>query len=192
MKRISTSPTTVLEDGDVVAALNHEESTGVSAGAAAGGTKASAAARGSGTLGAAKAAAAKVGAKDVKVEADAAAVGKGKGAGAGTGNTVGAGTGNTVGAAAAAAKQKPQARSTQQWKAAEQRGRRLAIKPHTAVQSQNPGANNPRMQGMGYWSPAPGQQGGASSDCLPKVYPVLIARPLRRCSWLLKPAGPIA
>ena len=34
---------------------------------------------------------------------------------------------------AAAGKPKPQPRSTQQWRAAEQRGRRLAIKPHTAV-----------------------------------------------------------
>ena len=37
------------------------------------------------------------------------------------------------GSGGAAGKPKPQPRSTQQWRAAEQRGRRLAIKPHTAV-----------------------------------------------------------
>mmetsp|Transcript_124690 Transcript_124690/g.302834 ORF Transcript_124690/g.302834 Transcript_124690/m.302834 type:complete len:598 (-) Transcript_124690:146-1939(-) len=49
------------------------------------------------------------------------------------------------------AKAKPQARSTQQWKAAEQRGRRLAIKPHTAMVQGQQGA---QMGGrVAYWNP---------------------------------------
>ena len=58
---------------------------------------------------------------------------------------------------AGGAKAKPQARSTQQWKAAEQRGRRLAIKPHTAMVNGaqgGPGAMGPGR--VAYYHP--GQQ----------------------------------
>ena len=55
-----------------------------------------------------------------------------------------------------ATKQKPQARATQQWKAAEQRGRRLAIKPHTAAGQGGAGAGA-HMPGMGYYMPGMGQ-----------------------------------
>ena len=56
--------------------------------------------------------------------------------------------GNAAAAASGpAGKPKPQPRSTQQWRAAEQRGRRLAIKPHTAVvggvAGVGPGSLNP-------------------------------------------------
>ena len=60
-----------------------------------------------------------------------------------------------------AAKPKPQARSTQQWKAAEQRGRRLAIKPHTAMtQGAQAGGPGPQMGRMGYYHPQQGQMMG--------------------------------
>ena len=60
----------------------------------------------------------------------------------------GAKAGNAAAAASGpAGKPKPQPRSTQQWRAAEQRGRRLAIKPHTAVvggvAGVGPGSLNP-------------------------------------------------
>jgi hypothetical protein len=60
-----------------------------------------------------------------------------------------------------AAKPKPQARSTQQWKAAEQRGRRLAIKPHTAMpQGAQAGGPGSQMGRMGYYHPQQGQMMG--------------------------------
>ena len=60
-----------------------------------------------------------------------------------------------------AAKPKPQVRSTQQWKAAEQRGRRLAIKPHTAMtQGAQAGAPGAQMGRMGYYHPQQGQMMG--------------------------------
>lgn len=60
-----------------------------------------------------------------------------------------------------ASKPKPQARSTQQWKAAEQRGRRLAIKPHTAMtQGAQGGGPGPQMGRMGYYHPQQGQMMG--------------------------------
>ena len=64
-----------------------------------------------------------------------------------------------VGTASTAVKQKPQARSTQQWKAAEQRGRRLAIKPHTAVVQAQSSTSGVRGGMQGYWQPVHGQQG---------------------------------
>ena len=60
-----------------------------------------------------------------------------------------------------AAKPKPQVRSTQQWKAAEQRGRRLAIKPHTAMtQGAQAGGPGAQMGRMGYYHPQQGQMMG--------------------------------
>jgi hypothetical protein len=63
-------------------------------------------------------------------------------------SVTGAKAGNAAAAASGpAGKPKPQPRSTQQWRAAEQRGRRLAIKPHTAVvggvAGVGPGSLNP-------------------------------------------------
>lgn len=84
----------------------------------------------------------------------------------------GAKAGNAAAAASGpAGKPKPQPRSTQQWRAAEQRGRRLAIKPHTAVvggvAGVGPGSLNPgvmpgggAMRGGGGVYYHPGAVGG--------------------------------
>ena len=127
-------------------------------------------------------------AEEAKKEAGAGAGATGKRkAGAtgssGSGNTA---AGNTAGgkkedagkkigapAASAAGKPKPQPRSTQQWRAAEQRGRRLAIKPHTAVVGGVGGAQSlsgtPMRHGGVYYHPgALGQpgMGGAHAGVL--------------------------
>jgi hypothetical protein len=59
----------------------------------------------------------------------------------------------TRASAGAASKPKPQPRSTQQWRAAEQRGRRLAIKPHTAVGVVGVGGAHAHGPGVGYYHP---------------------------------------
>ena len=87
---------------------------------------------------------------------------------------------------AGGAKAKPQARSTQQWKAAEQRGRRLAIKPHTAMVQGQQGA---QMGGrVAYWNPGSQMMQGTTQTMTVNGQQVQVWVPMQAGSYPT-PAG---
>ena len=142
-----SSPTTVLGEEE----SEHNRGDSLVAGGAAG-ARGGAGAAASARKKAGAAVGGGAGANNAKDAAKGAAAGSGAGGGAG----------------GAATKPKPQTRSTQQWRAAEQRGRRLAIKPHTAPLA--PGVNQLNGQhggpgGMAYWH-QPGRGAGPGSPMM--------------------------
>ena len=105
------------------------------------------------------------------------------------GAAVGATAGNSNAkkpTSAGGAKAKPQARSTQQWKAAEQRGRRLAIKPHTAMVQ---GQQGSQMGGrVAYWNPGSQMMQGTTQTMTVNGQQVQVWVPMQGGSYST-PAG---